>query len=255
MPRRAIDTSIWNDDRFAACSPEAKLTYVRLVTGDDTGPAGATRVHSRRLAADTGLSTKRVDRAVDELAETGLVRRYDGGWLWMPTWIRYQVAGPNFCRAVRRQAKECPEALKKAIGRALDEHAPQKAADTNATGNDATSSVDVEGSPDAQETVAEPSGNRSGGGTGPGPGPGQTFGLSVLVRDGSAVAGAEGAGSAVPEGNGSSPPSVQVLSEPRPDEDPESNPVTLDALAELAPDSEVVAALRRLRARSRMESV
>jgi hypothetical protein len=172
MPRRSIDTAIWNDDRFAGCSPEAKLTYVRLVTGDDTGPAGATRVHSRRLAADTGLTTKRVERAVDELADTGLVRRYDGGWLWMPTWIRYQVAGPAFCRAVRRQARDCPDALRKAIGRALDEHAPQKPPDTERTETVAASRQNVEGPPDTPETVTGQSGDPSGGGTGPGPGPG-----------------------------------------------------------------------------------
>lgn len=215
MPRRSIDTSIWNDDRFAMASPEAKLVYFRLITGDDTGPAGATRVHSRRLAADTGLSTKRAEIGVEELVGSGLVRRYDGGWQWLPSWIRYQVAGPNFCRAVRRQAKECPEALQKAIGRALDEHAPRQESDRTQTEKEPVRSRNDKGYPNGLPTVSQGSANPSGGGTGPGPGPEQTSGLFVLVRD-SDAAGAGGAGSAV-SGEGEKPDEseegVQLLSD------------------------------------------
>lgn len=132
MPRRTVDTAIWNDRRFSELSSSAKLVYLRLITGDDTGAAGATTVTPKRLAVDAELEKAAVEGALEELVEAGLVRRYGDEWLWLPAWIRYQVHGPNFIRAVRRQARECPESLRKAIGRAVDGHVGTKDRQTEA---------------------------------------------------------------------------------------------------------------------------
>lgn len=65
MPRRAIDTAIWTDRRFGDLSAPAQLIYFRLVTGDDTGAAGATTTSPKRLAVDTNLERAEVDRALE----------------------------------------------------------------------------------------------------------------------------------------------------------------------------------------------
>lgn len=133
MTRRSVDTGLWSDERFTELSPDAMLIFFRLMTGDDTGSHGATRVAAKRLAVDTNLTTKRAAAALDELVASDLVRRYDGGWLWMPAWIRYQVSGPDFIKHVRRHSRECPDALRIAIGRALDAHAPRRISNTSRT--------------------------------------------------------------------------------------------------------------------------
>ena len=138
MPRRMIDTAIWSDARVTELEPQAMLVYLRLILGDDTGPAGATRVTPKRIAVDTNLTREQVTAALAELTAAGLVREYDGGWLWLPAFIRYQLSGPHFIRGIRRQAAETPEALNRAITRALDaivgpgtEQKAEKRADRN----------------------------------------------------------------------------------------------------------------------------
>lgn len=159
MPKRSVDTAIWADHVFSELSGCAQLVYLRLITGDDTGPHGATRAPAKRIASDTNLERTRVDEAIAELVESALVRRYDD-WLWMPTWIRYQAHSPNFLRAARHASRECPTNLRVAIGRALDTIAPRKGktgSDEPGTENPPDTSTNVEGS----ETHAEPIGNPS----------------------------------------------------------------------------------------------
>lgn len=120
MPRRMIDTSVWSDARVMDLTTHAQVTYFRLILGDDTGPAGATRVTPKRIAVDTNMTRQEAEQALGELLACDLVRQYEGGWLWLPSFIKYQLAGPPFIRGIRRQAQETPEALSKAITRALD---------------------------------------------------------------------------------------------------------------------------------------
>jgi hypothetical protein len=91
MPHRSIDTAVWSDDRFVDRSAPAKLVYFRLITGDDMGAAGAARVRAKRIAVDVELSTQEVESAIAELVESGLVRAYDDGWLWLPGWIKHRA--------------------------------------------------------------------------------------------------------------------------------------------------------------------
>lgn len=124
VPRRSIDTAIWDDARFCELGASAQLLFFRLVTGGDTSAAGTSRAPLRRLAADCGgLAHEAAAEALGELVGAGLVRRYGdaGEWLWLPAWVRHQVSGPGFIRAVRRAARECPEALRRAIDRALED--------------------------------------------------------------------------------------------------------------------------------------
>lgn len=139
MPRRSIDTAVWADHRFTDLSADAKLVFFRLVTGDDMGPSGAMRVSTRRIASDMCMSQKRAAAGLADLVDSGIARAYDDGWYWLPAWIKHQVTGVQFCRAVRRHARDCPDSLQRAIGRALDAHAPRQGSDKPRTRNVATS--------------------------------------------------------------------------------------------------------------------
>ena len=120
MPKRMIDTAMWSDDRFGDLSAKAKLTYVRLITGDDTNAAGANCARPARLAVDLSLTPQEVEVAIEELADVGLVKRYET-WMWMPTWIAYQVTSGPFIAAARRDSKSLPPSLAKAVSRTLNE--------------------------------------------------------------------------------------------------------------------------------------
>lgn len=120
MPCRQITTDIWDDARVQELTSTGQHVLFRLILGPETGPAGATRASVKRIAVDTNLDRTDVEAALDELVAAGLVRRYDDGWMWLPSFIKHQLSGPGFISGIRRQAAQCPDALRKAITRTLD---------------------------------------------------------------------------------------------------------------------------------------
>ncbi|WP_217923795.1 hypothetical protein [Miltoncostaea oceani] len=124
MPARAIDTGIWGEEGFAAASTLAKALYVRLITGDDTGSAGALKTRLKRLAADLegdseDVTLEQLEGALAELVAAGLVRTYDDGWIWLPKFVHWQAHSEGFLVSAERQAAECPDSLERAIRRAV----------------------------------------------------------------------------------------------------------------------------------------
>ena len=137
MPRRSIDTEMWSDERFSELTAHAKLVFIRLTTGPDATPCGAIRLAPKRVAVDCEISRAQVESSVAELVKCELVRTYDDGWLWLPGWIKHQVSGPGFIKAVRRSTKGLPPALAKAVGRELDRLFPRtKPVDNSPDGDD-----------------------------------------------------------------------------------------------------------------------
>ena len=132
MPRRYITTEAWVDDQFIALSANAKLLFVRLVTGPETGAAGALRLTATRagkIAPDIPLDTDQFTSALEELTapderNNQMVRRYDDDWIWLPEFINHQVSGQGMIAAARRQAREVPDSLARAIDRALNAKFP-----------------------------------------------------------------------------------------------------------------------------------
>lgn len=209
MPKRLVDTAVWADPVFGELEPRAQLVYLRLITGEDTGPHGATRAPTKRLAADTNLTRDDVAGAITELLETPLLRRYDD-WLWMPNWIRYQAHSPNFLRAARHAARECPDALRIAIGRAIDTHAPRKTPtepDGTRTRKPADSSTNTDPSPTLDEPIPNPSGTIREKGQGQGQGQGQ---VPSSRRE------EEGTGTTDTDAANAAPAASDQTSEPRP---------------------------------------
>lgn len=138
MPTRSVTTDIWSDPEFEPLSAHAKLVYLRLVVGPETTSAGVTRAPAAVLGASIGISADEASSALEELAGADLLRRYEGGWRWLPSFIRYQLSGPMFIRSIRRSMKGLPDALHKAIDRALiDKVGPEKARTQDGQASDA----------------------------------------------------------------------------------------------------------------------
>ncbi len=217
MPRRSIDTEMWSDARFSELSAHAKLVFIRLTTGPDTTPCGAVRLAPKRVAVDCEISRDQVNDAMDELVHHDLVRRYDDGWVWLPSWIKHQVSGPGFIKSVRRASNGLPDSLARAVGRELDRLFPRsKAVDNSPDGSrgsdtastrsrQTTDKVPTENVAPSRDVMGETpcqTGGETGGQTGvplregsvpvtgTGTGPGLSFGQTDLVCGQEAVSNA-----------------------------------------------------------------
>ena len=154
MPSRSIDTGIWGEDGFARAGAIAKILFVRLVSGDDTGSAGALKTRPKRLAADLegdhdDVTVAQVEEAIEQLKAAGLIRTYADGWIWMPKFIHWQAHSEGFLKAADRQAAECPDSLARAIRRAVEKKRDllDLRSDKSRTKKVASSSKKSEGTP------------------------------------------------------------------------------------------------------------
>lgn len=168
MPSRSVTTEIWSDPAFAALSSAAQLIFLRLVTGPETTAAGTSRAMPKSLAVDCNLSSLAAEDALNELVDADLVRRYDGGWLWLPAWIDHQVNRGGMLIAARREAarRGLPRALSTALTRRLDARhgpAPKTGSDEPRTQKAATSRG--KGGPSREGPDTLPTGSRQGPGT------------------------------------------------------------------------------------------
>jgi hypothetical protein len=66
-PFTRIWRRVWKDDEFGKLSPEAKLTYVMLISAPEYNTAGLVTVAIKRWAKYTGLSVEQVHAAIGEL--------------------------------------------------------------------------------------------------------------------------------------------------------------------------------------------
>lgn len=176
MPSRSIDTGIWGEDGFARAGAIAKILFVRLVTGDDTGSAGALKTRPKRLAADLegdhdDVAVTQVEEALEQLEAAGLIRTYADGWIWLPKFIHWQAHSEGFLKGAERQAGECPPSLARAIRRAVEKKRDllNLRSDKTRTRKEPASRAKGEGTPKgrgkAPRAIASARGKGSGSGT------------------------------------------------------------------------------------------
>ena len=84
--REDVDNSIWGDPDFSAATPHAKLVYLWSFTNPRCNMAGLYMVPPAHIAAETGLSKRKVELALGELQEARLVYYVDG-----VLWVRSRV--------------------------------------------------------------------------------------------------------------------------------------------------------------------
>jgi hypothetical protein len=93
MPRRFIDTNIWNDPDVMDLDPPLKLMLIHLITHPDTTPAGVVRIHPKMTAFHVGVAFD--EQAAEDLSafvlywperRVVLIRRF----------VKWQCANPSF---------------------------------------------------------------------------------------------------------------------------------------------------------------
>jgi hypothetical protein len=97
---RKIHCTIWNEERFASISNNAKLAYFYILTHPNMTALGAMRGTANGIAAELGVSTS----AVNELLNIHLVQ-YDPATscLYVPDFIEWQA--PESTNVVKAWAK------------------------------------------------------------------------------------------------------------------------------------------------------
>lgn len=78
---RSLKPSIWTDERFIACSRDARLLFVGMIShADDEGRLVASSAALLGIVyPHDAVTTKQVEKWRDELASIGLVRLYTVG--------------------------------------------------------------------------------------------------------------------------------------------------------------------------------
>lgn len=192
MPKRTMDTAIWADPEFDSMTRNARYLFFYLHQGPETELTGAMRSTAKRLGVLTDMSEEEADAALSELVARGWARTYDGGWIWLPKFLRHQVSGPAFLGAARRAASRCPDSLRVAIGRELDRIVAEKPktesppeGDKHKTRNGSYSRKKRGQTPPSDPPTDVPTEEGSDFARGQGQGQRQTYGLSVVVGDAS----------------------------------------------------------------------
>lgn len=93
MRPRLIDPNIWQDDRFAPLSIDAKLLFFGLITiADDYGKVKATRPElTMKLFPWGNYSVDKTGSALKELLTVDLIVEYEDGLFFAPAWFEHQT--------------------------------------------------------------------------------------------------------------------------------------------------------------------
>lgn|SRR3990167_6935570 len=71
MKTRIIYPKLWFDEKFAACSNEAKLLFMYLITSDQLTLTRYHHIADRQILFDTGLTVNQLKTCKDELTKLG----------------------------------------------------------------------------------------------------------------------------------------------------------------------------------------
>lgn len=107
---RMIKTKIWSDDWFGELSVDARYLYLYLLTNKNTHICGYYKLSIKEICFMTGLTSKRVETALEELT-TNVA--YEEGWVIIKNYPRYQNVSNNakVQASIERELKNVPENL------------------------------------------------------------------------------------------------------------------------------------------------
>lgn len=109
---RSVFSALPDDPDFQRLSPHARLTLYTARLCRDAGPSAIFRYYPSVLMAQTGLTAKQLDAALQELA-AGRWVAYDEAVLWVRNGLRYDpntsLADPKHRKGVERHLAELPK--------------------------------------------------------------------------------------------------------------------------------------------------
>lgn len=107
--REDIDNAIWHDPDFAELSSDARYLYLWSFTNPRCNMSGLYKLALAPVPAETGLTMKRVEDALGELAEATFAYYRDG-----VLWVRSRVAhlrstNPNMAKSIAKDLGKLAE--------------------------------------------------------------------------------------------------------------------------------------------------
>lgn len=112
MPSRyhPIEDGLWDDPKLEGCSFEAHGFFAFLCSNHRQRPSGIYRATDGQLAADTGLSIRKVSAYLSDLHTRGPIVR-DGAWIFTKKYFKRQKKGPWLLVGAETDVKACVSRL------------------------------------------------------------------------------------------------------------------------------------------------
>lgn len=94
MPRRSIDTKMWNDSWFTGLDPLERYLFQYLMTNGHTELCGFYELPLRIMAFESGLDMEMVSKIINRFSADKKVFYHDG-WICIINYENYQVMNPS----------------------------------------------------------------------------------------------------------------------------------------------------------------
>lgn len=101
-----VETAIWSDPTFEELGPHSKLVYLWSFTNPRCNLPGIYKTSVRQVTQETGVPTKRVEVALEELEGTHLLF-FDGEWLFVRARVKYlHNPSPNTAKGIAKDIRK-----------------------------------------------------------------------------------------------------------------------------------------------------
>jgi len=112
MPKRSIDSAIWDDTWFEALDPNDKLLFFYLLTNDRTNMLGIYEVSLKKISFDTGLTIKAISKAFTSFAEREKVYYTEENYVVIKNFLKHQAFNENMKKSAIAIYESLPKAMK-----------------------------------------------------------------------------------------------------------------------------------------------
>ncbi len=107
---RPVDVRLWNDRKFLACSDDARMLWLFLLTCPSLPIPGVVIGGDAALAEQLGWLPERLREGFQVLTQSGLQVRREGKIAWLPNALKYQPpANPNMVKGWAKKWDDVPE--------------------------------------------------------------------------------------------------------------------------------------------------
>ena len=98
-----VETALWSDPVFGQLKPHAKLLYVWSFTNPRCNIVGIYKVGRPQMSVETGITPRRLQESLDELANAHLVF-YDDTYIFVRARVKYlHGKSPNTAKGIRHE--------------------------------------------------------------------------------------------------------------------------------------------------------
>ena len=92
---RPVYTKIWSDPWFEELNANRKLLYLYLFTNDHCNDIGVYPLTLRRMASETNMDIRTIQRALDYFAQSDKIEYNNDQFVWVKNYLKYQPVARN----------------------------------------------------------------------------------------------------------------------------------------------------------------